>query len=172
MLVFRMSIPHVRSSRIRWYARNFLPTCVPAAAPLEAPLTIQEDESQMQSDGPELLHPTEAIQADDFSASVDLREGDEKPNRNSGVVSGGIPETSVAKPSRAFGDARYKWPREVQDVYVILDLIMAKSKQTIADSDIQTKSCLSCGQRSTIAPTPFIIQDSAIRYCHPSRNPS
>lgn len=96
MLVFRMSIPHVRSSRIRWYARNFLPTCVPAAAPLEAPLTIQEDESQMQSDGPELLHPTEAIQADDFSASVDLREGDEKPNRNSGVVFGGIPETSVA----------------------------------------------------------------------------
>lgn len=69
---------------------------MPAAAPLEAPLTIQEDESQMQSDGPELLHPTEAIQADDFSASVDLREGDEKPNRNSGVVSGGIPETSVA----------------------------------------------------------------------------
>lgn len=36
-----------------------------------------------------------------------------------GRVLGGL------EPSRAFGDARYKWPRDVQDVYVILDLVMA-----------------------------------------------
>ncbi|KAG1843695.1 hypothetical protein C8R48DRAFT_462707 [Suillus tomentosus] len=96
MLVFRMSIPHGRYSRIRWYARNFLSTCVPAAVPLEAPLTAREDESQTQSDEPELTHPIEATRADDSSTSVDLQEGDEKLNGNPGVVSGGIPETSAA----------------------------------------------------------------------------
>ncbi|KAG1857468.1 hypothetical protein F4604DRAFT_1195621 [Suillus subluteus] len=96
MLVFRMSLPHGRYSRVRWYARNFLSTCVPAAAPPEAPLTAREDESQTQSDGPELPHPTEATRADDSSASVDLREGDEKLNRNPGVASGEITGTSVA----------------------------------------------------------------------------
>ncbi|KAG1836000.1 hypothetical protein DFJ58DRAFT_191800 [Suillus subalutaceus] len=96
MLVFRMSLPHGRYSRVRWYARNFLSTCVPAAAPPEAPLTAREDESKTQSDGPELPHPTEAIRADDSAASVDLREGDEKLNRNPGVASGEITGTSVA----------------------------------------------------------------------------
>jgi pyruvate dehydrogenase phosphatase len=37
------------------------------------------------------------------------------------------------EPSRAFGDARYKWPRDVQDMYVILNLIVARSIQTMVD---------------------------------------
>jgi lipopolysaccharide biosynthesis regulator YciM len=69
---------------------------VPAAAPPEAPLTLREDESQTQSDEPELPHPTEATQADDSSASVDLQEGDEKLNENPGVAFGEIAGTSVA----------------------------------------------------------------------------
>ncbi|KAG2142764.1 uncharacterized protein EDB93DRAFT_603472 [Suillus bovinus] len=97
MLVFRMSTSHGRCRRIRWYARNFLSTCIPAAAPPEAPLTVQEDESQTQSDGTELPHPTEAIQVDDSSTSVDLREGDEKLNRNPEVALGEIAGASVAK---------------------------------------------------------------------------
>ncbi|KAG1897691.1 uncharacterized protein F5891DRAFT_514212 [Suillus fuscotomentosus] len=96
MLVFRMSIPHGRYSRIRWYARNFLSTCMPAAVPLEAPLTARKDETQTQSGGPELPHPTEATRADDSSASVDLRDGDEKLNGNMGVTFGRIPGTAVA----------------------------------------------------------------------------
>jgi len=36
-----------------------------------------------------------------------------------GRVLGGL------EPSRAFGDARYKWPRDVQDVYVLLKFAMS-----------------------------------------------
>lgn len=96
MLVFRMSLPYGRYNRVRWYARNFLSTCVPAAAPPEAPLTVREDQSKTQSDGPELPHPTEATRADDSSASVELQEGHEKLNGNPGVAFGGITRTSVA----------------------------------------------------------------------------
>lgn len=96
MLVFRMSLPHGRYRRVRWYARNFLSTCVPAAAPPEAPLTSREDGSKTQSNGPELSHSSEATQADDSSASVDLQDGDEKLNENPVAACGGIAETSVA----------------------------------------------------------------------------
>jgi len=96
ILVFRMSLPHGRYSRVRWYARNFLSTCVPAAAPPEAPLSVRADESQTQSNGPELPHPTETTRADDSSASVDLQEGDEKLNGSTRVVFDEIAGTSVA----------------------------------------------------------------------------
>ncbi|KAG1800712.1 hypothetical protein EV424DRAFT_419564 [Suillus variegatus] len=96
MLVFRMSIPDGRYSRTRWRARNSLSTYVPAPAPLEAPLTVREDESQTQSDEPELAHPTETTQANDFPTCVDLREGDEKLNGNTGVAFERIPGTSAA----------------------------------------------------------------------------
>jgi len=96
MLVFRMSLPYGRYSRVRWYARNFLSTCMPAAAPPEAPLTVRQEESQTQSDGPELLRPTEATRADDSSTSAGLQEGDEKLNGNLGVVFEEIARTSVA----------------------------------------------------------------------------
>ncbi|KAG1753122.1 hypothetical protein EDD22DRAFT_913971 [Suillus occidentalis] len=95
MLVFRMSLPWGRYSRVRWYARKFLSTCVPAAAPPEAPLTPREDESQIPSDA-ELLHPAEATQADNSSSSADLRDGDEKLNENPGAAFGGIAGTTVA----------------------------------------------------------------------------
>lgn len=96
VLVFRMSLPHGRYSRVRWYARNFLSTCVPAAALPEAPPTAQENKSKTQSDGPELPHPTEATRPDDSSASVDLQEGDEKLNGNPEVALRGTAGTSVA----------------------------------------------------------------------------
>jgi hypothetical protein len=96
MLVFRMSLPHGRYSRVRWYARNFLSTCMPATAPPEAPLTVRQEESQTQSDGPELLRPTEVTRADDSSTSAGLQEGDEKLNGNPGVVFEEIARTSVA----------------------------------------------------------------------------
>jgi hypothetical protein len=69
---------------------------VPAAVPPEAPLTVQQEESQTQSDKPELLRPTEATRADDSSTSVGLQEGDEKLNGNPGVVFEEIARTSVA----------------------------------------------------------------------------
>ncbi|KAG2142767.1 uncharacterized protein EDB93DRAFT_603503 [Suillus bovinus] len=94
MLVFRMSLPYSRYNRIRWYARKFLSTCVPAVAPQEVLLTAQEDESQTQSDGPEILHLIEGNRADDSLASVNSLEGDEKLNGD--VALGGIAGASVA----------------------------------------------------------------------------
>ncbi|KAG2091983.1 uncharacterized protein F5147DRAFT_779833 [Suillus discolor] len=89
LLVFRMVLPYGRCGRVRWYARNFLSTILPITTP-------SEDICQTQSDGPELPHPTEATRADDSSTCVDLREGDEKLNGNTGVALERILGTSAA----------------------------------------------------------------------------
>ncbi|KAG1738407.1 uncharacterized protein EDB91DRAFT_458479 [Suillus paluster] len=91
MLVFRMSLPHVRYKRVQWHARNFLSTYLPDAAPPEGSLTAREDESRTQSGGIDLPHSTETTQDQaDVSASLDLL------SRNSGAAFMGIAETSVA----------------------------------------------------------------------------
>jgi hypothetical protein len=69
-----MVLPYDRCTRVRRYARKFLYTFLPAAAPPEAPLTPREDESQTQSDEPELLHPTEATQAEEPQTQSDEHE--------------------------------------------------------------------------------------------------
>ncbi|KAG0700970.1 hypothetical protein DFH29DRAFT_590598 [Suillus ampliporus] len=104
MLVFRMSLPYGRYRRVRWYARKFLSAvlsaCVPAtAAPQEGSLNMQEEESQTQSDGPEIPDSTEApkAQVDASSASLAFLGDDEKLSGTSGEASRGTTETSVAK---------------------------------------------------------------------------
>jgi hypothetical protein len=96
MLVIRIMLPYRRCKRIRWYTRNFLPTLLPAAAPPEELKTVRADESQMQSDGPELPHPTETTRADNSAASIDLQEGDKELNGNPPVAFEGTAGTSIA----------------------------------------------------------------------------
>ncbi|KIK36263.1 hypothetical protein CY34DRAFT_16505 [Suillus luteus UH-Slu-Lm8-n1] len=88
MLVFRMVLPFGRRTRVRLHARNSFQTIMPAAVSPDSS-TGREDESQTQSDPPELLHPTETTQTDDSSASV------EKLNENPGAAFGEIAGTSV-----------------------------------------------------------------------------
>ncbi|KAG1762168.1 hypothetical protein EDD22DRAFT_892863 [Suillus occidentalis] len=84
-----MVLPFGRRTRVRLYARNFFQTIMPAAVSPEDSSTGREDESQTQSDPPELPHPTEATQTDDSSASV------EKLNENPGAAFRDTAGTSV-----------------------------------------------------------------------------
>ncbi|KAG1743666.1 uncharacterized protein EDB91DRAFT_1274269 [Suillus paluster] len=97
MLVFRMSIPDVCYKRGRHYARNFLSACVPAVAPSEGLLDVQEDEPQTPLEGPERPPSTDTTQAlaDVSSTSLNLLGDDEELSGHSGVAFGGIAETSV-----------------------------------------------------------------------------
>lgn len=87
MLIFRMSPPTFIYARARSYTRSFLSNLMLPAAPLEGSSQEDECQKQLESDGSEPPHSTEATQADMASASVDLRGDDEKSSGNSVIAS-------------------------------------------------------------------------------------
>lgn len=87
MLVFRASLPYIVYKRANYHARNNL---LLYAIPLKG--SSQEDEFPIPSDGPELLHSTEATQED---TSVSLEQDNEKSSGGTIVAFSGTTATSL-----------------------------------------------------------------------------